>query len=404
MSENCVAISTGLGRTIKFPDYTHYKRDMFIPTKTSDPRRLKEIKPGVNPVDLLSVEFDQLSGDLAMSTTVVQVSSLGRQGDLVSVDGHYRPSKSHDQKGMLPDLSQKGRELARSDTAQGLSRHQKKGEDHHYKDRRYSVENTEHKRSFYNKMSESVKKHPYNLTARETPEYYNPYRWEMVIDLDRCTGCSSCVVACYAENNIAVVGKERQSVGREMSWLRVERYFDRNEKTGRIETIFSPQMCNQCENAGCEPVCPLYATYHNPDGINTMIYARCAGTRYCANNCIYKSRKFNWRTYVFPAPLHLQLNPDVTVRDKGVMEKCTFCIQRIKDVKELAKKENRVVRDGEIKTACQQACPSGAITFGNGQDRSSLVSVQKKDKRAYHQLAELNFKPAVTYLKKVKNT
>ncbi|MBU2512243.1 4Fe-4S dicluster domain-containing protein [bacterium] len=404
MSENCVAISTGMGRKIKFPDYTHYKRDLFIPTKTSDPKRLKEIIPGVNPMDLLSVEFDQLSGDLVLCMTEVEITSLGRQSDLVTVDGHYRPSKSHDQKQNQPDLGQKGRNLVRADHIRELTGDHGKSRDHHLKDRHYSVENNENKRSFYGKMSDTVKKHPYNLTARETPEYYNPYRWEMAIDLDRCTGCSACVVACYAENNIAVVGKERQSVGREMSWLRIERYFDRDEKTNRVTTNFSPQMCNQCENAGCEPVCPLYATYHNPDGINTMIYARCAGTRYCANNCIYKSRKFNWRSYIFPSPLHLQLNPDVTVRDKGVMEKCTFCIQRIKDVKELAKRENRQVREGEIKTACQQACPSRAITFGNGQDKSSAVSTLKMDKRAYQQLAELNFKPAVTYLKKIKKT
>ena len=223
----------------------------------------------------------------------------------------------------------------------------------------------------------------------------------LTIDLDRCTGCSACVVACYAENNIAVVGKERQAVGREMAWLRIERYFDREESTGRLVTHYNPQMCNQCENAGCEPVCPLFATYHNPDGINAMVYARCAGTRYCANNCIYKSRRFNWRTYLFPDPLHMQLNPDVTVRSKGVMEKCTFCIQRIKDAKELAKREKREVRDDEIRTACQQTCPTNAIRFGNGQRSNTAVSLVKNNKRAYQQLEELNFKPSITYLKKV---
>ncbi|KAK3606862.1 hypothetical protein CHS0354_018456 [Potamilus streckersoni] len=189
----------------------------------------------------------------------------------------------------------------------------------------------------------------------------------MAVDLDKCTGCSSCVVACYAENNIPVVGKERQGLGREMSWIRIERFFDKDENGGYTANMI-PTMCQHCENAGCEPVCPVYATYHNPDGLNVQVYNRCVGTRYCSNNCIYKQRRFNWRTYEFPEPLHMQLNPDVTVRTKGVMEKCTFCVQRVTYAKDKAKDEGRNVRDGEIVTACQAACPSSAITFGNAID------------------------------------
>ncbi len=400
ISENAVAVFTGFGRKLPFPDYTHFKRDLLIPTKTSDPKRLIDLTPGVNPLDLMDAAFDTTSGDLVLNDTHVIIKPEGRKSNLVTADGHYRASKGHEQKEHELDLSQKNRDLIQFHGGEKSNGSHK--EKRHHKERYHSTNRG--KRNLYPAMEKSVSEHPYNLTGRETEKYYESYRWELVIDLDRCTGCSSCVVSCYAENNIAVVGKERQAVGREMSWLRLERYFDQNEQTGKLETNFSPQMCSQCENAGCEPVCPLYATYHNPDGINTMIYARCAGTRYCANNCIYKSRKFNWRTYVFPSPLHLQLNPDVTVRDKGVMEKCTFCIQRIKEAKELAKLENRLVREGEIQTACQQSCPANAISFGNSRDPESRVSKLKQDPRAYQQLPELNFKPAITYLKKVRKS
>ena len=399
INKNCIAIQTGYGRKIPFPDYTHYKRDLFIPTKTSDPNRLKEITPGVNVAKLLDFKQDPLSGDLVYHTPAIIVKPLGIKSDLVTVDGQFRRSKENHGKAGSIDRSQKGRGLVRSVPLSELRNDLKK--DHPSHQDQNSITATESQPDFYPSMQESVKNHPFNLRGKDTPDYYQPYRWEMTIDLDRCTGCSACVVACYAENNIAVVGKERQAVGREMAWLRIERYFDREESTGRLVTHYNPQMCNQCENAGCEPVCPLFATYHNPDGINAMVYARCAGTRYCANNCIYKSRRFNWRTYLFPDPLHMQLNPDVTVRSKGVMEKCTFCIQRIKDAKELAKREKREVRDDEIRTACQQTCPTNAIRFGNGQRSNTAVSLVKNNKRAYQQLEELNFKPSITYLKKV---
>ena len=225
------------------------------------------------------------------------------------------------------------------------------------------------------------------------------YQWGMTVDLAACTGCSACVTACYAENNIAVVGKEFSRQGREMSWLKISRYLDGNKN--QPVTSFMPMMCQHCNNAPCEPVCPVYATYHSDEGLNTMVYNRCVGTRYCSNNCSYKVRRFNWFDYEWPEPLNWQLNPDVTVRTVGVMEKCTFCIQRIKEVENKAKSQGRKVVDGEVQPACASSCPAEAITFGNLLDEKSKVAKLSKDKRSYRVLqVELNTQPAVTYLAK----
>lgn len=228
--------------------------------------------------------------------------------------------------------------------------------------------------------------------------------WGMAVDLSRCTGCSACVTACYAENNIAWVGETQILRGREMSWMRIERYWEGGSDGEPIEARFVPMMCQHCDNAPCEPVCPVYAAYHTPDGLNGQVYNRCVGTRYCANNCPYKVRYFNWLAYnrtAFPEPLNLQLNPDVTVRARGVMEKCTFCVQRIRGAQHVARLEDRAIRDGEVTTACQQACPSRAISFGDMNDPSSAVRKVKQDPRGYHILEEINVRPAVTYLAKV---
>ena len=241
------------------------------------------------------------------------------------------------------------------------------------------------------------------------PEHEHPdHRWGMTIDLDKCTGCSACVTACYAENNIPVVGRTQVEIGRELSWLRVERYFDDvpvdplAPYTPNAE--FLPMMCQHCDNAPCEPVCPVYAAYHTPEGLNAQVYNRCVGTRYCSNNCPYKVRRFNWFDYEFPEPLNWQLNPDVTVRSKGVMEKCTMCVQRIVDVRTTAKQEGRSIVDGEITTACQQACPSQAIVFGDLKDPESRVNKlrDKNAPRGYRVLEELNTQPAVVYLKEIR--
>jgi anaerobic selenocysteine-containing dehydrogenase/Fe-S-cluster-containing dehydrogenase component len=233
------------------------------------------------------------------------------------------------------------------------------------------------------------------------PEHQHlKHRWGMVIDLNACTGCNACVVACYSENNIPIMGKEQVAYGREMSWIRIERYDEGT--SNQPDEHFIPMLCQHCDNAPCEPVCPVYATYHNAEGLNAQVYNRCVGTRYCSNNCPYKVRRFNWLTAEWAEPLQLQLNPDVTVRSMGVMEKCTFCVQRIRSGELAAQGENRDLRDGEIVPACSQTCPTGAIVFGDLHDPQSEVSKRSQDPRRYHVLEDLNTKPAITYLKKIK--
>ncbi len=226
-------------------------------------------------------------------------------------------------------------------------------------------------------------------------------RWAMAIDTSNCTGCSACVAACYAENNVPIVGEEQCAREREMSWIRIETY----EKSSRGEAhpVNVPMMCQQCGNAPCESVCPVYATYHNYEGLNVQVYNRCVGTRYCSNNCPYKVRRFNWFSFKFPEPLNLQLNPDLTVRDKGVMEKCTFCIQRIREGKDHAKDEGRLPRDGEIIPACAQTCPTNAIVFGDLNDPRGRVAQLARNERGYHAIEPIHTEPAITYLKRVRN-
>jgi anaerobic selenocysteine-containing dehydrogenase/Fe-S-cluster-containing dehydrogenase component len=224
-------------------------------------------------------------------------------------------------------------------------------------------------------------------------------RWAMAIDLERCIGCSACTTACYAENNIAIVGPEQVAKGRILNWIRIERYFEGADDT--LETAFLPMLCQHCGTAPCEPVCPVYAAYHTPEGLNAQVYNRCVGTRYCANNCPYKVRVFNWFTMEWPEPLNWQLNPDVTVRETGVMEKCTFCVQRIRDAQNTARLENRGQVDGEITPACAQTCPGDAIVFGNIRDPGSRVSQVAASGRGYRVFEGLNTQSAITYLRKV---
>jgi molybdopterin-containing oxidoreductase family iron-sulfur binding subunit len=259
---------------------------------------------------------------------------------------------------------------------------------------------------------------------------HEEYKWAMSIDLDACTGCNTCSVACYAENNLPVVGKEKFAHGQAMHWIRIERYWDEDDREFADQGAqFLPMMCQQCEAAPCETVCPVGATNHTADGLNSQIYNRCIGSRYCSANCPFKVRYFNWYNYpttenVWPEPMQQQLNPDLTVRTKGVMEKCTFCVQRLYSAKNNARTEGRLVHDGEVQTACQQACPTNAISFGNLVDPQSKVAKQweqqkvelAKDKqlkdaeeggtdlRGYRILEELRPYPSVMYLERVRES
>lgn len=225
------------------------------------------------------------------------------------------------------------------------------------------------------------------------------YHWNMVVDLDRCTGCEACVIACHAENNIRISGEEEAAQGRAINWIRIERYWEGEFPDVRVK--FLPVLCQQCDKAPCEPVCPVYASYHTPDGLNAQVYNRCVGVRYCGNNCPYGAREFNWFDPHWDDPLKEQLNPDVTVRSNGVMEKCTFCVQRIRAAKETATKEGRRVFDGEVSPACVQSCPTSALIFGDGRDPESRVSKLKKSGRGFHLLEHLGTEPSVTYLRRL---
>ena len=248
------------------------------------------------------------------------------------------------------------------------------------------------------------------------------YKWAMMINLDLCIGCNACSTACYAENNLAVVGKDRFSKGQAMHWMRIERYWDQADKEFPEQgASFLPMMCQQCNSATCEPVCPVAATYHTPDGLNAQVYNRCIGSRYCSNNCPFRVRYFNFYSYYessWPEPLNMQLNPDLSVRDKGVMEKCTFCVQRIRVAKDKAKMENRKVGDDDFKPACVQGCPTSAMMFGDYLDEDSQVrktwdqyqvkmGPYKQDKqepelRGYRVFEGLNVDPSVLYLERVR--
>jgi Fe-S-cluster-containing dehydrogenase component len=226
------------------------------------------------------------------------------------------------------------------------------------------------------------------------------HRWGMAIDLDRCTGCQACVSACHAENNLPVSDPDSAAKGRAVHWIRVDRYYEGEFPNIRVKHM--PVLCQQCDEAPCEPVCPVYATYQNDEGLNVQVYNRCVGTRYCANNCPYSVRFFNWFDPSWPEPLQLQHNPDVSIRMAGVMEKCTFCIQRIHRAERDAKEQKRALQDGEVQPACAQSCPAEAMTFGDLNDPESKVSRLAASGRATRLLEELGTKPKVFYLQKAE--
>lgn len=322
---------------------------------------------GVNPAVLLDTQVDPKSGAPTYLCDITQMVSAGTPTALASVSGSRR---QHERK---IALSVPLDEAGRRDKTHGLTMND-------FPLTLPLPEGYDHTRDLY------------------PPHGHNSYRWGMTVDLDRCTGCSACVAGCYAENNIGIVGEDRIIEGREMTWIRIERYEDPNDAT---RLIFLPMLCQHCDNAPCESVCPVYAPHHSKEGVNNQIYNRCIGTRFCAQNCPYKVRRFNWFDWQWPEPLNMQLNPDVTVRSKGVMEKCSFCIQRIKAAHNTAKNEKREIRDGEVTPACVQTCPTDALVFGNLMDPNSAVRKKIDDPRAYQVMGYLNTKPAVIYLKKV---
>lgn len=336
---------------------------------------------GANPLDLLAADATDPSGALAFCSTRVTLTKTGRRRPLATTEGSPR---QHDR---------------------GIARAVSLGE---AKAGRFG-ESEEHGPTATERAAIAAAAAS-QATRRDVGIYQKPQpKWEMTIDLSRCTGCSACVTACHAENNIPVVGEAQVVRSREMSWIRLERYYE-GDVDGTDWTVRQvPMLCQQCASAPCEPVCPVYAAYHTPDGLNGQVYNRCVGTRYCANNCPYKVRYFNWWDHStgegehasWPGVLAWQLNPDVTVRSKGVMEKCTFCVQRIRFAQNSAKAYERDLVDGEIVPACAQTCPADAIVFGDAKDPGSRVARAKADERGYTVFGQLNTQPGITYLQRV---
>jgi molybdopterin-containing oxidoreductase family iron-sulfur binding subunit len=334
-----------------------------------------------NPMDILGLETDPISGELLRAGTQVVLETVAT-GKLVSVMG-----SPHEEDRLLAISMDLG------DVRAG----------------RFPIMTKHGEVSFEERDGKGGKalQMPHEEAGGKRPrdnmyslQEYSKHRWGMVVDLDRCTGCSACAVACYAENNIPVVGKLEVSRGRELSWIRIEKHLFGKGASEQLR--FLPVMCQQCDNAPCESVCPVFASSHTEDGLNAQIYNRCIGTRYCSNNCPYKVRRFNYFDYEREKPGNQQLNPDVTVRSKGVMEKCTFCIQRIREVQNRLAVSGDSLQDGAIVPACVQTCPTGALRFGDFKQPDWTMSKLAKDPRGYRLLDYVvNTRPGVVYLRKV---
>ena len=321
---------------------------------------------GVNVFPFMKMEGTNRKGSMAVASIV----KTGKKYDLASTQTHY---------------SMEGRDIVRETT----------------------LAEWKEKPNAGNEMHEEAEKHNISLYKEIK---FEGHHWGMSIDLNACTGCSACVIGCQAENNVPVVGKEQVATTRIMHWIRMDRYY--SEDTANPSVYFQPVMCQQCDNAPCENVCPVSATNHSNEGLNQMAYNRCIGTKYCINNCPYKVRRFNWFRYAtndaFDYNMNsdmgrMVLNPDVTVRERGVVEKCSFCVQRIQEKKLLAKLENRPLGDGDIQTACMQACPAGAIIFGDTNNKESKLMDLFADQRNYNLIEEIHTLPSVGYLTKVRN-
>ena len=360
---------------------------------------------GVNAFELIGTNS---SGLMSYHATKVSIANNEEKHMVVTTQTHH---------------TLMGREMVKETT---LSEFQKNGKAGNHTEMLYMADGHEHKK---------VPAHTVDLWAtKENPGFDKPgLQWSMGIDLNSCIGCGNCLISCQSENNVSVVGKDEVRMNREMHWIRIDRYYSsamtkekaEAEGTGVVDmyhemevpeenpqVVFQPMMCMHCNHAPCETVCPVLATTHSSEGLNQMTYNRCVGTKYCANNCPYKVRRFNWFKYFendqFDFHMNndlgkMVLNPDVTVRSRGVMEKCSMCIQRIQEGKLTAKKQGREIKDGEIETACAQSCPTNAITFGNIADKSSMVYKMKEEERSYYMLEELNVQPSVFYQVKVRN-
>ena len=394
--DDVIAMPIGQGHTVG-----HYA------SMAGDEQSQPGVARGVNLADILPVATDE-SGGQAFLATRATVGKTGRFRRLALSQWTDNQRK----RGLAPevslyDLAQAGTmahflsasaaSAAEHGEGEGGGEHEKGG--HHFSGP------------------------PFEFDAANDADPDQPYRWGMTIDNDKCTGCSACIAACYVENNVSIVGEQQAIKHREMSWLRIERYvgdgdddvskdserrpIPSGEVLGETQVRHLPMLCQHCGAAPCEAVCPVIATYHNDEGINGMVYNRCVGTRYCANNCTYKVRRFNYFDYGrknWPGLLGLMLNPDVTVRGQGVMEKCSFCVQRIEAARQPVKDVGKPIPDGAVKTACQQSCPSDAISFGNVRDKASAAVKRAENgaNRAYHALQVLNTRSAVTYLSKVR--
>ncbi|MCG6957916.1 MAG: 4Fe-4S dicluster domain-containing protein [Gemmatimonadetes bacterium] len=369
--EDAVALAMGAGHT----DYGRYANGN-----------------GVNAMELLPAVSEQPSGALVTIATKVTIVPTGGGRRLATVEGS--------------NGSQEGRPIAPAVALASLT----PGAGHEPADEK-GLKELQGVGGFVPVDAQGGTPEAFPLQGSRHAPYDKPEetaRWAMAIDLDKCTGCSACVTACQSENNVPFVGEDQVLMGREMHWMRIERYYEKVDATAAsdLDVRFLPMLCQQCGNAPCEPVCPVFATYSTPEGVNAQIYNRCVGTRYCANNCPYKVRVFNWYRFTdaIPEPLNWQFNPDCTVRDNGVMEKCSFCMQRVREAENRVALEDRgsIPGDGEVLMACQQSCPAEAIVWGNIRDPNSRVARVSANQRTYRVLnEEINTQPAVNYLKKV---